>query len=170
MEAAILLAICLDQPITARGFIHLVQVMTSSSVLAAKCRDTLLLVVRTTLENILKEFTYFKFPNAKEDRQRAILWLKYIGTGHKIDSYNFKDKVVCSKHFESEHFFERDLKSELLGIQSKKNLKKTAVPTLFNFPHRKQFQYNSSSLREDRLNKRKTRQVSFLSSSMFAAR
>ena len=45
---------------------------------------------------------------------------------------NLKYSRLCSKHF-TEDCYERDLKSELLGIKKQVKLKKDAVPTLFDF-------------------------------------
>ena len=45
---------------------------------------------------------------------------------------NLKYSRLCSKHF-TEDCYERDLKSELLGIKKQVKLKRDAVPTLFDF-------------------------------------
>lgn len=100
-----------------------------------------------------KELAYFAFPNPQKDRERAIIWLENIGTGHDVDSFNFKRKVVCSKHFDKSAF-KRDLQAELLGLPEKKRLNPDAVPTIFDFPSpKKKKRKDSSMLKNDCKNK-----------------
>ena len=60
---------------------------------------------------------------------RRNIWLTKIKRkgGEKLT-----DIRICSNHFEEE-CFERDLKAELMGTDSRKRLKRDAVPTLFVF-------------------------------------
>ncbi len=66
---------------------------------------------------------YFSFP---KDASKQKLWLARCKRSDKVNTKNAK---VCEIHFASEDY-ERDLKSELLGLPPKKRLKKDAAPTL----------------------------------------
>ncbi|XP_049795243.1 zinc finger protein 3 homolog isoform X1 [Schistocerca nitens] len=66
------------------------------------------------------------FPKKSETKQ------KWINACKRADSFSVENARVCSIHF-IDSDYERDLKSELLNIPSKRKLKTDAVPTL-NLP------------------------------------
>ncbi|XP_049768982.1 peroxynitrite isomerase THAP4-like isoform X6 [Schistocerca cancellata] len=66
------------------------------------------------------------FPKKSETKQ------KWINACKRADSFSVENARVCSIHF-TDLDYERDLKSELLNIPSKRKLKTDAVPTL-NIP------------------------------------
>lgn len=70
-----------------------------------------------------KGISYFNFPKDPELRKEWVNLCKRDG------KWNPDSCSVCSEHFLPEDF-ERDLKSELLNLPSKKKLKPTAVPSL----------------------------------------
>ena len=73
------------------------------------------------------DIRYFRFPRAKELRQR------WIHSCCRTDSINADNAVVCSVHF-ADTDYKDDMKSRLLGIDTPKRqrtLKDDAVPSLF---------------------------------------
>ena len=69
------------------------------------------------------EVIYHRFPKEESTRKHWIVKCK------RGDSFKTQHATVCSTHF-TENDYERDLKSELLGLPPKKRLKKDAVPSL----------------------------------------
>ncbi len=67
--------------------------------------------------------SYFRFP---KDPDLLKLWITKC---KRQDNINIKNARMCELHF-AQDCFERDLRSELLGLNPKKLLKKTSVPTL----------------------------------------
>ncbi|XP_045106097.1 uncharacterized protein LOC123501361 [Portunus trituberculatus] len=70
---------------------------------------------------------YFRFPKNDEIRKQ---WVRACD---KVDDFNFKNAVVCSRHFMPSDYA-RDLKNEFLQTEvprRKRSLKEEAVPSLF---------------------------------------
>ncbi|CAG9763743.1 unnamed protein product [Ceutorhynchus assimilis] len=78
--------------------------------------------------NLKKEgiqLIFHSFPKVTDDEGRKE-WVKRCNR----DKLNPNTSTICSLHFQPSDY-ERDLQSELLGLPSRKVLKKTAVPTLY---------------------------------------
>lgn len=65
---------------------------------------------------------YHSFPKSLE------LQKEWVSRCKRADEVNVKNARVCSSHFLPEQY-ERDLKSELLGIPQKKKLLANAIPS-----------------------------------------
>ena len=71
------------------------------------------------------------FPNANKfsaKRELAMKWLHDIGTGHTVEKFNFKRKMVCRDHVTI------DLEHRLLGLGERRLLNEGTVP--IEFVHR----------------------------------
>ncbi|CAH1394694.1 unnamed protein product [Nezara viridula] len=74
-------------------------------------------------KRIGKKISFHCFP--KDDRRKD--WAVQCKRADKY--FNPATSCICSEHF-SDSDFERDFQAELLGLQRKRKLKKTAIPTL----------------------------------------
>jgi hypothetical protein len=54
---------------------------------------------------------------------------KWLVKCKRQDSVNILNSRICSEHFK-ENDYERDLKSELMGVKNKSKLKESAIPSL----------------------------------------
>lgn len=79
-------------------------------------------ICKTNTKYKNEEIILHSFPKDKNLRNVRIHKCK------RKDKFNSETSGVCSKHFTSEDY-ERNLKAELLGIQIKKKLKSTAIPS-----------------------------------------
>ncbi|GIY69356.1 THAP domain-containing protein 4 [Caerostris darwini] len=70
-----------------------------------------------------KGISYHRFP--REDSALKA----WVAVCRRSDEFDPEKCTICSEHFRSDDF-ERDLRSELLGLQTKKILKPNAFPTL----------------------------------------
>lgn len=77
----------------------------------------------TTHRTADKNVTMYKFP---KDYNYARIWVRSC---MKKDSFNTKSAFICSLHFSAEAY-QRDINHDLLGLASKRTLRKDAVPTL----------------------------------------
>lgn len=82
--------------------------------------------VATCNNSLVKTGTQIIYHSFPKDENVRKIWIQRCKRGGK---WNSKSCHVCSNHF-GEDDYERDLKSELLGLPPKKKLKKTAVPNL----------------------------------------
>lgn len=75
-----------------------------------------------------KDVSYHIFP---KNPQRRNAWMNNIKQPFK---FNADTSYVCSKHFVSDDFECNSLKEQLLNIKVKRQLKRTAIPSI-NMPN-----------------------------------
>src|SRR5277367_1372983 len=73
---------------------------------------------------VKKKKGYYSFPT---DQDTASKWVHFC---RRKDDFTQNKSNICSEHF-TEEDFERDLQSELLGLQKRRKLKPTAIPTVY---------------------------------------
>ena len=117
---------------------------------------TIIPVVQDAKGMVKKKKGYYSFPT---DQDTASKWVHFC---RRKDDFTQNKSNICSEHF-TEEDFERDLQSELLGLQKRRKLKPTAIPTVYVLaqiteepPEPQQSASKSRSTRNEDRNIRKT--------------
>ncbi|GAB6030018.1 hypothetical protein CHUAL_014170 [Chamberlinius hualienensis] len=111
-----------------------------------ECRNT------GRLKSTRPDIIFHQFPTRNE-----LICQKWVHLCKRKDKINTKNARICSNHFVADDY-ERDLKNELLGIPTKKLLKSTAIPSVFNGRKPSVSITKSSILRSQRLHERKEKE------------